>query len=302
MVRVLRANGLRGPHKTRTRAGLEVARAIGNGSPWFDRGFPIQRGVLMKRFLGSLIVTLTLTLIVSYHGTPARADDPDPKATVDKGIKALGGEEKLGKVEAASWKSKGKITFNDNESDITGQTTVQGPTRLRAEFEGDFGGNTVKGVTVLNGDKGWRKFNDNSMELDKDALDNQKRTAYLQFIPMTLVALKGKDYKVEAGGEEKVGDKPAVGIKVTAVADGKDFKLYFDKESGLPVKLVAKVAGFNGDEFTQETTYGGYKDFSGIKKATKIDSKRDGQKFIESEITDFKVLDKVPADTFAEPV
>ena len=34
----------------------------------------------------------------------------------------------------------------------------------------------------------------------------------------------------------------------------KDFKLFFDKESGLPVKLVATVVGFDGNEFTQETT------------------------------------------------
>ena len=80
--------------------------------------------------------------------------------------------------------------------------------------------------------------------------------------------LKGKDFKIEPADEVKVGDKPAVGIKVTA-PDGKDFKLYFDKESGLPVKLVAEVVGFQGEEFTMETTYASYKEFDGIKKATK---------------------------------
>jgi hypothetical protein len=44
-----------------------------------------------------------------------------------------------------------------------------------------------------------------------------------------------------------------------------------------------------------------YKEFDGIKKATKIESKRDGEKFIEQEITDYKVLDKAPADAFTEP-
>ena len=65
--------------------------------------------------------------------------------------------------------------------------------------------------------------------------------------------------------------------------------------------MVAKVAGWMGDEYTQDVHYSDYKDFDGIKKATKVSIKRDGDDFVEQEITDFKVLDKVPADTFAEP-
>ena len=155
-------------------------------------------------------------------------------------------------------------------------------------------------MTVLSGDKGWRKFGDTGMELDKDGVANEKRILYLQVIPVTLVPLKGKDFKVEAAGTEKVGDNPATVLKVTG-PDGKDFKLYFDQKSGLPVKQVAKVIGFMGEEFTQETTFGGYKDFGGIKKATKVVSKRDGQKFLSQEVTEFKVLDKVDPKTFAEP-
>ena len=35
--------------------------------------------------------------------------------------------------------------------------------------KGKFGDNDIKGVTVLNGDKGWRKFGDKDMEMDGDA-------------------------------------------------------------------------------------------------------------------------------------
>jgi len=123
---------------------------------------------------------------------------------------------------------------------------------------------------------------------------------YLQLIAVTLVPLKGKGFKVEAAGEEKINDKPAVILKVTG-PDGKDFKLYFDKEGGQPVKMVATVKGFQGEDFVQETTYAGYRDFGGIKKATKVESRRDGKKFLEQEITDFKVVDKVDPEAFAEP-
>jgi hypothetical protein len=250
----------------------------------------------MRSFLGAVCVAA----LASCLGGPARAEGEGTKAVLDKAIKALGGEDKLNAVKAATWKTKGTITFNGDDNSFSGQTTAEGLDHFRQEFEGEFGGNKVKGVTVLAGDKGWRKFGDMGGEMDKDALANQKRAVYLQVIPATILPLKGKGFKVEAAGEEKVGDKPAVCLKVTG-PDGKDFKLYFDKESGLPVKQVAKVVGFMGDEFTQETTFGGYKDFGGIKRATKVENKRDGEKFLTQEITDFKVLDKVDPKTFTEP-
>ena len=109
-----------------------------------------------------------------------------------------------------------------------------------------------------------------------------------------------RDSRYEAAGEEKVGDKPAAILKITG-PDGKDFTLYFDKESGLPVKQVARVVGFQGQEHNQETTFADYKEFDGIKKATKIEVKRDGEKFQTFDLTEFKVLDKVEPEAFTEP-
>jgi hypothetical protein len=116
---------------------------------------------------------------------------------------------------------------------------------------------------------------------------------------VTIVPLKGKEFKVTAIGEETSGGKPTVGVKATG-PDGKDLNLYFDKESGLPVRMVAKVTGFMGEEFTQETSYSDYQEMAGIKKATKVVVKRDGMTFLEQQITEFKLLDTVDPTTFAE--
>ena len=90
-------------------------------------------------------------------------------------------------------------------------------------------------------------------------------------------------------------------LKVTP-KDGKDFTISFDKETGLPVRMVAKVVGFQADEFTQETTFSDYKEKAGIQVATKLTSKRNGEKFIEESVTEFTTSDKEPdAKTFAEP-
>ena len=246
----------------------------------------------MRRVVGLAVAAMFFSVV----GGLARADDKDVKSILDRAIKALGGEEKLAKVEAFSWKSKGIVIFNGNENESSNQVTVKGLDHFRREF----GNDQFHGVIVVSGDKAWRKFGDDVRELEGDMLANEKRTVYLNVIPITLVPLHGKGFKVETAGEEKVGDKPALILKITG-PDGKDFTLSFDKESGLPVKQVARVVGFQGGEQTLETTFADYKDFDGVKKATKIEIKRDGEKFQTMELTEFKVLDKVDPETFTEP-
>ena len=245
----------------------------------------------MRRCVGLAVAACVLVVC-----GPGRADDKDVKAVLDKAIKAMGGEEKLGKIESFSLKSKDVMVFNGEERESQGETIVKGLDHSRREF----GSDQFHGVFVLSGDKGWRKFGDQAGEIEGDFLAAMKCGNYMQVVAMTLVPLRGKGFKVESAGEEKVGDKPASVLKITG-PDGKDYKLYFDKESGLPVKQFARVMGFQGQEHDEETTFANYKDFDGIKKATKIDAKRDGEKFRSSEIIGFKVLDKVNPETFTEP-
>jgi hypothetical protein len=250
----------------------------------------------MTRFTSTILATV----LVLGSGRFALADDQDAKAVIDKAVTALGGAAKLGAAKAIAWKTKGKMHRNDSDNEFSSKVTAQGVDHFRQEFEGDFNGNPIKGVTILDGDKGWRKFGEETNKLEDDALANQKRTVYLQVIPEMPLLLNGEGFKVEVAEEEKVGGKAAAVLKVTG-PDGKDFQLFFDKESGLPVKMTATVAGRQGNEFAQETTFGNYKDFDGIKRATKLETKRNGKKFLDAEVTEFKVLDKVDPKTFAEP-
>jgi hypothetical protein len=250
----------------------------------------------MKRYIGVACLTLTVFGI----GYPAGAGgDKSAQGILDKAIKALGGEDKLGKAQAFSYKAKGTISFGDNENPFTSQTIVQDLDHNRREFEAEFGGNKFKAVTVINGDKGWRHFGDNTMELDKDGIASEKRNAYLSIIAFSILPLKGKDFKVEALPDAK-GDAKSALVKVVG-PDGKDCTLYFNKDSGLLTKQLATVKGFDGMEFMQETTYAAYKDFDGIKRATKIELNRDGNKFMAQEITEFKLLGKVDPKMFAQP-
>ena len=61
-------------------------------------------------------VAMLLAAAVSLAATSIRADDSQVNQILDKAIKALGGEEKLGKADAFTWKTKGKLTIEGNEN------------------------------------------------------------------------------------------------------------------------------------------------------------------------------------------
>lgn len=246
-------------------------------------------------------VTTALVLGLLAAGA-ARADDKaDLKALLDRGIKALGGEEKLSKHKAATWKATGKVYFQGNAIDFKGDFAFQAPDKIASRVDLDFNGMQFQLVRVINGDKGWSKRPDGEVaELEGDALTREKGGLYEQLILM-LLPLKGDQFKLEAAGEEKVNDKPAQGIKVTPKS-GKEVKIYIDRETHLPVKIISKVRPpMSDDEVDQETVYSDFKEFNGIKRATKIVATRSGEKALELTISDYKPAEKVDAKLFEKP-
>jgi len=247
----------------------------------------------------SIAAALAVT-VLSNVLAPARADGPPASQVLDKAIAAVGGQEKLAKAKSIAWKSKAKVSIEGNENELKIEGTLEGIDHYRSQFEGDFNGNNFQGITVVSGDKGWRKFGPNLMPLDAESLANEKRTIYLVACHMNLLHLKEKGFKLEPAVGGDVDGKPADAIKVTG-PDGKEATLYFDKQSGLLVRQVARVAGWMGDEYTQEATYHDHKEFDGIKVATRATIKRDGEEFVKQEIQEVKFLDKAPAGSFEEP-
>jgi hypothetical protein len=68
------------------------------------------------------------------------------------------------------------------------------------------------------------------------------------------------------------------------------------------VKLIApKVADWMGEEKTQETTFSNFKEFGGVKRCTKTETKRDGEKFMSVEISEYKTADKLDLKLFESP-
>jgi hypothetical protein len=247
------------------------------------------------------LTPVALACIVAAGLLPrAHAGEKEAIAVIDKAIKAMGGEEKLSKIKAFTTKGNGTIVLEGQDIAFKYETTVKGSTQYHSTFEGEANGEKFRGATVLDGDKGWRRLNGDVQTIEGPELANEKRNAYLEIVPTLLLPLKGKEFKVDSAGEEKVGGKPASTVRVTG-PDGKDFTIQFDNESGLPVKVSGKVVSWEGEEYTQDTLFEDYKEFDGIKVATKSQTRKNGERFIDTSGGDFKPLDQVSPETFAEP-
>ena len=232
---------------------------------------------------------------------PVWADEKaDAEALLDKGIKALGGEARLSKYKAATWKAKGTLHLVGRDVDYTGDWAVQAPNQYKAVLTGEINGTKFKRVRVLDGDKGWVKIDDNeTQEMSQQALAETQHELYGQLLT-TLVPLRDKGFVLAPLGASKVGDRAVEGLKVTT-PDGREIRLFFDKDDGLlrAVESLSKAA--QGADVKQEVVYSDYKDVEGLKRPMKLSLTRDGKPLIDQETTEYKPLEKLDDKEFAKP-
>jgi hypothetical protein len=224
----------------------------------------------------------------------------EPKALIDKAIQAAGGADKLEKYKAAVWKGRGKAYAMGLEIPYTGEWTEQFPNQFKFTIEGDVMGQKFTIGSVVNGDKGWLKVGDDTQEMDKDRLTEAREDLHANWVGR-LVPLKDKAFTLAPLGEVKVEDKPALGVKVT-YPNRRDVNLFFDKESGLLVKIEHRVKDEqSGMDMNQEVFMSDFKEVEGIKMSMKFVIKRDGKPFVDGEITEYKLEEKLDDSVFAKP-
>jgi hypothetical protein len=252
---------------------------------------------MLRSFFFALLLLLLGSLMLGRVGGQ---DKPDPAAVLERGIKALGGEANLVKYRAATWKAKGTYYGLKGKGDeFSGEWAVQPPNHFRADVEFQRNGVTFHEVRVINGDKGWIKLEkQDAQELDKDALEEEKKLMNAQWL--TLVPLlRDKSFQLEALPDSMVDGIAVAGIKVTR--GGSEFRLYFSKETGLLRKSERRLKDEGGREVKQEVLYSDYADHNGMQHAMKRVVLRDGKKFIEERISDYKPAENVDEKLFLKP-
>lgn len=228
-------------------------------------------------------------------------DQAEARTLVDKAIKAAGGEEKLAKWKGSNIKGKGKFHGLGNAIDYTGEWNFQSPDKAWHKIEAEINGMRFTIVRVINGDKGWMRINENTSDLPKEALTEFQEDLYGHWIG-TLVPLKSPDFKLSLLGETKVGDRPVVGLQVTR-KDHRDVNLYFDKDTNLLLKLESRVKEMDGSgpEVTQEAFYENYAEVEGIQQPKKATIKRDGKDYVDLEVSEIILAEKLDENLFSKP-
>lgn len=230
----------------------------------------------------------------------AHAQD-DPRAIVERAMKAAGGEANLTRFKARHNKVKGTVQFEGQKPiPFTQEVHYQAPNQIKETMSANVEGVTRIFVTILNGDKASIQVDGKAQEVSEKLLAELKESAHLAQVSR-FIGLKDKPYELTALPEAQVNGKPAVGVKIAAKGQ-RDLQFYFDKDSGLLVKTERKVLDVRTDQLvTEESIFSGWKEMDGLQTPMRLVVNRNGKKFMEAEATEVRHLEKLEDAVFAKP-
>jgi hypothetical protein len=217
---------------------------------------------------------------------------------LDKAIKAMGGQAKVGKLNAAGW--KGTTTFDAGGQQLTlnFDGSALGWDKQRIDLDIQVNGRNENLLAVINGDKGWVSVGGKVNDLKGKELAPVRDFFYGMRLVQMLPILKGKDFKLAHLGELKIGERSAVGLSVTSKGRPA-VSLFLDKESGRPLKTAFRITADN-QEKELELLYDNYKDFDGLQHFTKMIVKLDGMEIV-TELSEIRAPGELEASLFDRP-
>jgi hypothetical protein len=223
------------------------------------------------------------------------ASAEEPRALIDRAIRAHGGESALRKATLLVRSGTGVLSYFGKELPFADELIVDLPDRLRlgVTLEGQ-----PKQLWVINGTMGWQSIAGATSNLPRGRLDELREEAFVQWAA-TLLPLRREQFTLTASREAKVQDRPVAVVKATAKGHG-DLLLSFDKETGLLVQL-ARRAREGGVEVDKEYLYAAHRDFDGVKLPTSIIETLNGKKFSELSSVKYQFLRSRDDTLFGKP-
>lgn len=239
--------------------------------------------------------TLTAAVLLAAVAA-ARADDAGKAAVVvDRAVKLIGGEKKLADLKAGVWKTAGQVQGRQSRAEFHGEL----PGKFRIDSDRVIDGKPARLSRIVDGDKGWVVEGDTTRPMTKAEIDGVRSSFYHKQAATTLIPLKHPDCRLTSGGRVEVNGKP-VDVVRAARKGFPELTLYFDAETGLLAKSeMTDTDARTGRPRKVELEFAAYKEFDGIKMASRTKTYHDGKLFLEVEITEFKGAAGLPAGTFA---
>jgi hypothetical protein len=250
---------------------------------------------MRRRFQCLAALSLFVVLALSSRG-----GENDSAAIIDKAIKAHFPKGLDTKNQGVRTKGKGTMHVMGLDLDFTQEVSIQASKKFKEAIQLSVMGKNITVTTVFDGKEGWILADGKEVKVTDEILNELKEAAYSIGL-MNGVFLKDKAVKFSVIGESKVKDKPAIGLTVSREGK-KDINLFFDKGTGLIAKVEMRKRDIaSGQELTEERFITEYQEVAGRKVAKKIEVLRDGKQFIEAEITEMQILEKLDDSEFVQP-
>ena len=238
----------------------------------------------------SLLVTLALAL-------PAAA--AEPKAVIEKAVKAHGGAELLDKFGGLRSTLKGTISAGGMDIPVTGVQLRAYPDKEKVTATLSVAGMELELLQVTNGDKvGLTVGGQARATSDADKTEARFSTYANSLSRLTPLLKAGGPYTLKAGPEAAVNGDPAVGVVVEHAAF-KPVTLYFDTASGRLVKVTRTGKAEDGTDAERETVYSDYKAVQGVQMPHRSTSTVGGKKVTDFTAEKVELLEKVEDGEFA---
>jgi outer membrane lipoprotein-sorting protein len=236
--------------------------------------------------------TITGLALAVLMASPAVAQTVDE--LIAKNVQARGGADKIKAIKTA--RTTGKMVMGQGmEAPFVMMEKRPNMTRMEFTFQG------MTGIQAYDGKNGWGLMPFMGKK-EPEAVPDEQRALMEEQADMDgpLVDYKAKGHKVELLGKEQVEGADAYKLKLT-MKSGKTRTIYLDADSYLEIKMEAKRM-LRGAEVEGETTYGDYKEESGLMLAHTVESTVKGSPGKQTLVFEkFEANPDLPDSLFAMP-
>lgn len=237
--------------------------------------------------------------MAAFLAATVRAMAQDPTTVIDKAIRVTAdSEERLAKQRYTVQTGRATYTTGVGDWTLTREAHFAFPDRLRYVADVNLGAAGRKPmVYVMNGLKGWAKEGNDKHELTP--VQYQVFREEMNFHHVTsLLPLKEKGTKLSAIPGVPVDGKSTFGVQAER-ADLPPVQLYFEP-AGKLVKAAYRATEA-GNPVVKDYVYGGYKDFEGIQKPTRVIVSQNGKKTEDWTFDRYRFPVALPDATFDKP-
>ncbi|HYN09007.1 MAG TPA: hypothetical protein VES67_16610 [Vicinamibacterales bacterium] len=214
----------------------------------------------MSKFLLSSLFLLSLLPVL-----PTSSPLQTPDDVVEKHLAAVGGRAALGKL--TSRKATGTVTITTPNGALSGPIEIysKAPNKTRAYMQLDLTALGVPDKMVVeqkfDGTAGWTL---NSMQGNSEIVGNQLQNMRNNVFPSPLMGYKAAGTKIEILPKEQLAGKEVIVLLVTP-KEGSVARVFFDAETYLIVRTVAKISSPELGEFEQTGEPSDYRVVDGVK-------------------------------------